>query len=118
MLDRLASDENFDARIVRGLKSRLPTLDLVSVEQAGLRAASDPEVLQWAAREGRVLLTHDERTMPRFAYARIDAGRPVPGVVLAPDRLAIGSALEDLLLLIEALEPEEMAQRVVVRLPL
>lgn len=115
---RVASDENFDARIVQGLKARLPGLDLVSVEQAGLRAATDPEVLDWAANEGRALLTHDERTMPRFVYARVDAGRPTSGVVLVPDRLAIGRAVADLWLLIQALEPGEMSRRVVVRLPL
>lgn len=118
MLGRLASDENFDARIVKGLRARLSPLDVVSVEGAGLRAATDPEVLAWAARERRVLLTHDERTMPRFAYARVDAGEALPGVVLVPDRLAIGRAVEDLALVIELMSPDEVMQRVVVRLPL
>lgn len=63
-------------------------------------------------------MTHDERTLPRFAFARVEIGEPVPGIVLVPDRLAIGRAIEDLVLVTEALDPEEMARRVVVRLPL
>jgi hypothetical protein len=42
---RLAVDENFDYAIVRGLLHRQPDLDIVSVQDAGLRGADDPSVL-------------------------------------------------------------------------
>jgi hypothetical protein len=35
---RLLSDENFDNHIVRGLVRRLPTIDLVRVQDVGLGA--------------------------------------------------------------------------------
>jgi predicted nuclease of predicted toxin-antitoxin system len=56
---RLAADENFNADIVRGLLRRLPDLDIVRVQDAGLSGADDTAVLEWAAREGRIVLTHD-----------------------------------------------------------
>jgi hypothetical protein len=49
---RLASDENFDGDILRGVLRRLPDLDIVRVQDAGLAATPDPIVLAWAARIG------------------------------------------------------------------
>ena len=57
---RLAADENFNHDIVRGLLRREPGLDIVRIQDVGLSGADDPTVLEWAAQEGRVLLTHDE----------------------------------------------------------
>ena len=68
---RFAADENFNNDIVRGLRRRKPELDIVRVQEAGLSGAVDPDVLEWAAREGRVLLTHDVATMTRHAYERV-----------------------------------------------
>jgi len=60
---RLAADENFNNDIVRGLWRRESELDIVRIQEVGLSGADDPTVLEWAAREGRVLLTHDVTTM-------------------------------------------------------
>ena len=39
---RLAADENLDIRIDRGLKGQAPELDIVRVQDAGLKGAEDP----------------------------------------------------------------------------
>lgn len=98
---RLAADENFDNNIVRGLLRRRPDLDIVRVQDAGLSAADDPSVLEWAASEGRVLLTHDVSTLTGHAYARVHAGLPLPGVFEVSPDLPIRRAIEDILLLAE-----------------
>ena len=49
---RLAADENFNNDIVRALRRHKPDIDIVSVQDAGLRGADDPTVLAWAASEG------------------------------------------------------------------
>jgi predicted nuclease of predicted toxin-antitoxin system len=67
---RLAADENFDGRIVRGLLRALPDLDLIRVQDTPLAGALDEDVLEWAAREGRVMLTHDVSTMTAAACSR------------------------------------------------
>ena len=64
----LLSDENFNGDIIRGLFLRQPALDLLRVQDVGLREADDPAILDWAARNERILLTHDRATMPDFAY--------------------------------------------------
>lgn len=98
---RLAADENFNADIVRGLRRRLPQLDIVRVQDAGLSGADDPSVLGWAAGEGRILLTHDVSTLPGHAFKRVAAGQPMPGVFAARSRDPVGSTIEDLVLLAE-----------------
>ncbi|MBM4041288.1 MAG: hypothetical protein FJ290_22525 [Planctomycetes bacterium] len=98
---RLAADENFDNNIVRGLLRRRPDLDIVRVQDVGLSAADDRAVLEWAAREGRVLLTHDVSTLTEHAYDRVRAGQPLPGVFEVSPDLPIRRAIEDILLLAE-----------------
>ena len=54
---RLVSDEDVHDAIVRGLRRREPTLDIVRVVDVGLDHRPDPVILEWAASEERVLLT-------------------------------------------------------------
>ena len=98
---KLAADENFNNDVVRGLARRVPDLDIVRVQDAGLVGADDPTVLEWAARQGRVLLTHDVATITHFAYERIAREEPMPGVFEIPSRLSVRDAIEDLTLVVQ-----------------
>jgi predicted nuclease of predicted toxin-antitoxin system len=98
---RFLTDEDFRGSIERGLRRRLPDLDVVRVQDVGLLEVDDPIVLEWAARERRVVLSHDVSTMRRFAYARILQGLPMPGLFLVSQSVPIGRAIEELLLLAE-----------------
>src|SRR5207245_10890279 len=97
---RLATDEDFNNRIVRALLRRQPNLDILRVQDAGLAGKNDDDVLAWAASEGRILITHDVTTMKRAAYDRIAAGLPMPGVFEISQDVSIGRAIEELLLLV------------------
>jgi hypothetical protein len=96
---RLATDEDFNNRIVRGLMRRQPDLDILRVQDAGLAGKSDEDVLAWAASEGRILITHDVTTMKLNAYDRIAAGLPMPGVFEISQDVSIGTAIDEILLL-------------------
>lgn len=111
------ADENLNHAIVRGLQRRNPTADIVTVQEVGLSGASDPEVLAWAAAQGRVLITHDVNTIPGFAEARTQRGELMAGVCLVARSLAVGRAIEDLLLVAEASKGPEW-EGVVLFLPL
>ena len=74
---RLLSDENFNGTILRGLMRRFIDLDLVRVQDLGLMHADDPDILEWAANEGRILLTHDVATVTMYAYERVNQGLPL-----------------------------------------
>jgi hypothetical protein len=104
---RLTTDEDFNNRILRGLLRRQPDLDIVRVQDAGLTGRGDAEVLAWAAREGRVLLTHDVTTMKRYVDERIAGELRMPGVFEVSQQTPIALAIEEILLIAEcSLEDE------------
>ena len=46
-------------------------------------------------------MTHDVRTVTRFAYERLAKGEPMPGVVIILQLAAIARCIDDLVLLVE-----------------
>lgn len=104
---RYFTDENFNNDITRGLRLRQPLLDIVRIQETDIAGAADPTVLAWAARERRILLTHDRATMPEFAFARVAAAEPMRGVFVVNDRMPIRDAIDELLLVAECSEPAE-----------
>ncbi len=114
---RLLLDENFNHHILRGLKLRVPQLDYMTVQEVGLKGVPDPQVLAWAAENSRMLVTHDLKTIPRYAYQRVVASATMPGVIALSDLLPIGEAIEELATIVECSEPDEWVNQVV-KLPL
>ncbi|MHC5777646.1 DUF5615 family PIN-like protein [Nostoc sp.] len=70
---RFLADENLNNQIVRGVLRRNSNIDIVRVQDVGLTEIDDATVLEWAAQNGRVVLTHDVATMTNFAYKRLQA---------------------------------------------
>ncbi|MEG4960491.1 MULTISPECIES: DUF5615 family PIN-like protein [unclassified Microcoleus] len=104
---RLLTDENFNGSILRGLIRRLPDLDVVRIQDIGLIHADDPAILEWAANEARILLTHDVATITDHAYERIQNGLPMPGVVEVIATASIGQVIDDLYLFVCCSQPDE-----------
>jgi predicted nuclease of predicted toxin-antitoxin system len=105
---KFPADENFDNTIVRGLFRRNLKLDIVRVQDVGLSGKDDPSVLEWAAQEGRILLTHDVATITRYAYDRVRQSQPMPGVIEISTDTAIGRVIEDILVLVECSQEGEL----------
>lgn len=95
------ADENFERDIVRGLHRRGPHIDIIRVQDVGLRQTDDRIILEWAAERGLVLLTHDRKTMPDLAYERLRLGQKMPGVLVVSTALSIGQVIEEIYLVIE-----------------
>jgi predicted nuclease of predicted toxin-antitoxin system len=105
---RLLADENINHDLLRGALRRQPKLDVMLVQAVGLSQADDPEILSWAAREGRVVLTHDVNTMTRFAFERVQRGEPMAGVFIVRQQgAALSRIIDDLLLLNECSDTSE-----------
>ena len=100
-------DQNFNEHIVDGLTRRDASLIFTHVRDVGLAAAPDPTILEWAAAHGLVLLSHDGKTIPPFAYARVAEGQPMPGVFLVDDQMPIGQAIDEIFLAAHCLTPDE-----------
>jgi len=109
---RFFADENFNGDIVRGLRLRDPGFEIVRVQDTEVVGAEDPVLLAWAARQNRILLTHDRATMPDFAYQRVARGEGMLGVFVVSDRMLVGQAIEELLLVAGASQSDEWAGRV------
>jgi predicted nuclease of predicted toxin-antitoxin system len=104
---RFLADENFNGKIVRGIRREQPEADIVRVQDTAIYQASDPEVLEWAAIQNRILLSHDRETMIHYGKQRIEAGLPMPGIIIVRNTLPIGQVIEELLMILGASEPEE-----------
>ena len=95
---RFAADENLNCNIVRGLLRRESDLDIIRIQDVGLSGKDDATVLEWAAQENRILLTHDVTTITKYAYERINEGLPMPGVFEIKMNSPLGDIIEDILL--------------------
>lgn len=111
MKARLLADADLHPGIVRGIGARNPEVDF-KISQAVLPVGTlDPEVLAFAAEHGRVLVSHDVNTMPRH-FREFISSRTSPGLILIPQRLGIGAAIEELLLVWECNEAREFLNQV------
>jgi hypothetical protein len=110
------ADADFDRRIVRATRRCEPAIDFRFASEArsgaGLRGLSDDQVLALAAQEGRLLVTHDHRTMPRH-FAEFITTQESLGVLIIPQRMPVGVAVEWLVTIWAASEAEEWVNRVV-----
>ena len=95
---RFLTDENFNGAVTTGVRLRLPGVDLVRVQEVGLMGADDPNVLAWAAADGRIVLTHDVRTMSPLAWDRVARGEPMPGVIEVHNKLTVAAVIDELVL--------------------
>ena len=93
---KFLADEDFNNRIVRGIRRRSEQIDIVRVHEVGLLGELDEGVLEWAANERRIVLTHDVATMIGFAYDRIREQRFFPGMIAVSQYASIGKVIDDL----------------------
>ena len=98
---KFVADENFRDNIINGLREREPLVDLVRVQDIGLANTPDPEILEWAANTGRIVLTHDVATMPVHATDRMNEGFPMQGLFLIPQSRLTGEIIDELQLIME-----------------
>lgn len=111
MVSALA-DECLNGAIVRAVRRRLVAASLVSVAEVGLMEQDDRTILQYAARQGLVVVTSDERTMIGFAFERVRAGMPMPGLVVVPQSWATGEAIDRMAVALECYRASELEPQV------
>jgi hypothetical protein len=109
---RFLSDVDFRGSIVRGLLQNYPRLDIVRAQDVSLAQKSDAELLEWAAPDRGIVLSHDSNTMPSAAHARVLVGHPMPGLIIVRQTVPTGRALQDLRLMVECSFDEEWESQV------
>ena len=73
---------------------------------------SDPPLLAWAATADRILVTSDVQTMIGFAYERLKTGDYTPGVIVVPQSMPIGQAIDELVTIIACSAANEWENQV------
>jgi hypothetical protein len=111
---RFLADASLHHAIVAGCIRREPAIDFISAHSAKLEGLSDFDVLAIAAGQGRILVTHDFRTMPRHFAEFLATGATSPGVFLVKQQTPLASVIEDLVLIWVASTPEDWKNRIVV----
>ena len=87
-------------------------LDIVTVGEVGLDHTPDQRILEWAASEGRVVVTSDVNTLVGFAYDRVRAGLPMAGVLVLRREVGTKACIESLTMTACIRESDEMSDRI------
>ncbi len=112
MKARFQADADLNQTIVLALTRRAPEIDFQTASIAGLVGLKDAAVLARAASDGRVLVSHDQSTMPDH-FAVFIITHTSAGLIIVPQHLAISTAVEELLLIWAATEAHEWTNRIV-----
>ena len=82
---------------------------MTRLREVELAQAPDAVVLEYAAHEGFVVVSHDINTMRAAAVARIHSGQEMAGLLLVHQRSSISQTIEDLILIGFASDSAEWA---------
>src|SRR5690242_5171263 len=97
-------DEHLRGKLWRAIESHnargVHPIDAVCVGDADdlPLGSDDPDILLWAEREGRILVSRDEATMKTYFAEHLQAGHHSPGLFL----IRKGSTLPDVVLFLAA----------------
>jgi predicted nuclease of predicted toxin-antitoxin system len=108
---RFLADASLNNAIVTGTLRAEPSIDFLSAHAAGLEGVPDDEVRETAAEQGRILVTHDLKTMPAH-FGRFAGHSTSPGIILISQRTPVAEAIESLLLVWLATGAAEWVNRI------
>ena len=108
---RFQADADLNEDIVTGVLRREPRVDFQTAGQAGLRGLDDVQALTMAASNGRILVSHDRKTMPRN-FAEFLRSNTSPGLLIVSQKTDLLSAIEELLCIWATSDAEEWVNRI------
>jgi Domain of unknown function (DUF5615) len=111
MVVKFQADADLNQDIVTGLLRREPTIDFQTADAAGLLGLPDLQVLELAANEGRIVISHERRTMPKW-FAEFINTKTSAGLLIVPQDLPLRDAIEDLFVIWAVSNAEEWVNRI------
>jgi hypothetical protein len=112
-MTRFLADACLHDGIVSGCRRREPTMDFASANEARLEGVDDPNVLALAAREDRIVVTSDFKTMPRHFADFLQAHGHCPGIFLVKQSAHLADVIEDLIMVWAASDADEWRNRII-----
>lgn len=114
---RYLCDNDVNENILSGIERLEPTLEFFRVRERGWARLPDATLLEHAAAEGLIVVSHDTNTMSAAAKRRLLANLPMPGLFLIDQSLPIGIAIDQLITIWAASEAEEWTS-LIIKLPI
>lgn len=97
---RFQADNDLKRILVDATLRRESGIDFQTAQAAPLDGLDDEAVLNLAASQSRILVSHDKRTMPAALASFVASGGPSPGVLLViPQNAPIRDVVEALVLI-------------------
>ncbi|PIG91347.1 DUF5615 family PIN-like protein [Gloeocapsopsis sp. IPPAS B-1203] len=112
MTIRFQADADLNHNIVVGVLRQEPSIDFQTALVAKLEGLPDQEVLAIAAKQGRILISHDQRTMP-LHFADFITTQTSPGVLIVPKTILISEVIDSLILIWAASTTDEWTNRII-----
>ena len=106
MIIRFQADADLNQNIVTRVLRRETKIDFQTALAANLEAIPDERVLKIAAKEKRILVSHDRRTMP-LHFANFIVKNTSYGVLIVPQDISISEAIDNIILVWSATDAEE-----------
>jgi hypothetical protein len=103
---KFIADADLSEKIVAAVVRREPSIDFLNASQGGTRGLSDPDVLALAAATGRILVSHDRKTMLRH-FDEFCQDHHSPGLITVRQKAGRRAAIESLILIWAASEADE-----------
>jgi hypothetical protein len=109
---RFLADHDLNEHLIDGVLRRETAIEFIRARDVAMDDRSDPEVLEYAAGQGLLVVSHDVNTMPGHAFVRVAAGQPMAGLLMAQQTHPIGPIIDSLILIWSASEAEEWRDQV------
>jgi hypothetical protein len=109
---RFQADNDLRFAIVTAIRQREPSIDIMSAQSAGLDGIDDPEVLRRASAAGRVLVSHDRRTMVDHFRSFVTEGNSSPGLLIVSQGAPVGWIVDAIEYLWAGCEPEDLCDQI------
>ncbi len=111
MLALYLDEDSMDLDLVEALRSR--AVDVITAADAGMLGYSDPEQLDYATSQGRVLYTFNRGDFYSLHTQYLTEGKTHAGIILAPQqRYSIGEQLRQILDILVTKSAEQMQNNV------
>lgn len=116
MKPKFQADADLNEEIVSGVIRKVPEIDFQTAEDAGLQGVPDDLVLKQAAVDGRILISHDRRTMP-YHFAEFLQNNNTPGLFILSKKVSVANAIDEIVLIWAASSAEEY-ENLIKRIPI
>ena len=108
---RFQADADLNQLIVKATLRLAPEIDFQTAHAADLAGLNDVAVLRLAAEHGRVLVSHDRRTMPHY-FGQFIVEQRSPGLLIVSRKQPIARIAEDIFLIWSASTADEWVDHI------